>query len=80
MKNQLILLLIISSCNYKIEKNQLDDVQVSQEMLDTVSYKQLRAEVLVPKCLSCHGNAGGVNLENYQAAFKHFQDIHRSCL
>lgn len=74
------LALIISSCNYKIEKDKLDDIQVSNEMLNTVSYKQLREEVLVPKCLSCHGNAGGVNLETYISCFSHLADITRSCL
>lgn len=80
MKSILILLLIIFSCNYKIDKSKLDDVQVSDEMLNIVSYKQLRSEVLIPKCLSCHGNSGGVNLETYESTFKHFADIHRSCL
>lgn len=80
MKSILILLLIISSCNYKIDKSKLDDVQVSDEMLNIVSYKQLRSEVLIPKCLSCHGNSGGVNLETYESTFKHFADIRRSSL
>lgn len=75
-----LLVLIFSSCNYKIEKNKIDDVEVSDEMLNTVSYKQLREEVLIPKCLSCHGNAGGVNLESYNSCSSHLADISRSCL
>lgn len=74
------LLIILTSCNYKIEKNQVQDFEVTEEMLNTVSYKQLREEVLIPKCLSCHGNAGGVNLESYNSCFKHLADITRSCL
>lgn len=80
MKSILILLFTIPSCNYKIDKTKLDDVQVSDVMMNTVSYKQLRTEVLIPKCLSCHGNSGGVNLETYESAFKYFADINRSCL
>ena len=76
----MLLVLIVSSCNYKIEKNDVRDVQISDEMLNSVSYKQLREEVLIPKCLSCHGNAGGVNLESYESCVKHISDISRSCL
>lgn len=80
MKTTILLFLFLASCNYKIEKDKIEDIQVSDEMLNTVSYKQLRTEVLIPKCLSCHGNSGGVNLENYESAYKHLADISRSCL
>lgn len=80
MKSIFIILLVISSCNYKIDKGELEYSEPSDEMLNTISYKQLRSEVLVPKCLSCHGNSGGVNLETYESTYKHLADIHRSCL
>lgn len=80
MKIIMILLLSISSCNYKIDKSKFDSSEPSDEMLNTISYQQLRSEVLIPKCLSCHGNAGGVNLETYNSTLKHIADIHRSCL
>jgi uncharacterized membrane protein len=80
MKVFLILILTLS-CNYKIEKQKRDiTVQPTEVMLQTVSFKQVKEEVFLPKCISCHGNAGGVSLESYSSALKHIEEIKRSTL
>lgn len=50
------------------------------EMLETVSFEQVQKEVFIPKCISCHGNQGGVNLESHASAHHHMEAIRESTL
>lgn len=72
---------ILISCNYRIDKAQNNGpVSAPRELLETISFQQLKKEVFVPKCISCHGNAGGVNLESHASAHRHMNAIQRSVL
>ena len=77
----LLLIFLVSSCNYKIQKGiQEREVTIPGEMLEKVSYQQLKQEVLEPKCITCHGSAGGVNLESHSEAHKHIDAIRKTVL
>lgn len=72
---------ILVSCNYRIDKTENSGpVSTPRELMETVSFQQIKKEVFVPKCISCHGNAGGVNLESHASAHKHMDSIRRSVL
>lgn len=72
---------ILVSCNYRIDKmDSSGPVSSPRELMETVSFQQVKKEVFAPKCISCHGNAGGVNLESHASAHKHMDSIRRSVL
>lgn len=76
-----LLLALATSCNYKIVKDPLNgEISVPGEMLETVSFEQVKEEVFSPKCIACHGNAGGVNLESHVSAHKHMNAIRKATL
>lgn len=71
--------LLAVSCNYKIEKNPINNaINVSEQLKQTVSYNQVKAEVFQSKCISCHGNSGGVNLESYPSAYQQIDKIKKT--
>lgn len=77
----LLLLAVATSCNYKIVKdNNPHEVSVPGEMMETVSFEQVKTEVFLPKCITCHGNSGGVNLESHSSAHKHMDAIRKATL
>lgn len=78
--NVLFLLILLGSCNYKIEKEKAgaELLPISQELKDSVSYRMVRNEVFGPKCITCHGQAGGVSLESYASASKNLAGIKNS--
>lgn len=76
----LLLLALATSCNYKIVKNKDHEVSVPGEMMETVSFNQVKEEVFAPKCITCHGNAGDVNLESHSSAHKHMDAIRKATL
>lgn len=80
MKLIILLLLIVSSCNYTVQKENMGPVRVSQALMESVSYNQVRTEVFNNKCISCHGNSGNVNLESHRAAYQHLESIRKSTL
>lgn len=71
-----------SGCSYRINKDKtnLDSIVVSQSMIDSVSYMEVKNKVFLPKCISCHGNSGNVNLENYSSARSHLDQIAQASL
>lgn len=74
--------LFFGGCSYRIEKNtsDLNSIIVSRESMDSVSYQEVKNKVFLPKCISCHGNSGGVNLDNYASARSHLEQIAKSSL
>lgn len=77
----LFVLLVLVGCNYKIEKKPpITTIRPSQQTLDSISFKILKEEVLNPKCIACHGNSGGVNLESFTSALNHLAAIEKSTL
>ncbi|MBC7539423.1 MAG: hypothetical protein H7281_11425 [Bacteriovorax sp.] len=77
--NKLIFLimisLLVSSCSYRKEKESNFLVSYNQAMLDKVSYQLINQKIFIPKCISCHGNSGNVNLESYISAYGHVDKI-----
>lgn len=50
----------------------------SAEMLSELSFEGISQSVFVPKCISCHGDSGNVNLETYSEVFKNISLIKKS--
>jgi uncharacterized membrane protein len=70
------------SCSYRINKesNSFEKATFSEELLENVSYSEVKNKVFTPKCIFCHGNSGGVNLENYADTKSHIDAIAQSTL
>lgn len=71
----LVASLLATSCSYRKEKESSFVVSYNQAMLDKVSYQLINQKVLVPKCISCHGNSGNVNLETYSSVYGYLDKI-----
>lgn len=67
--------LLVSSCSYRKEKESNFVVTYNQAMLDKVSYQLINQRILIPKCVSCHGTSGNVNLESYISVFGYLEQI-----
>lgn len=67
--------IILSGCNYTIQKSpgaNSGNQAISRLPPGTIpGYQLIASAIIAPKCLECHssggGNAGGVNLETYEA-------------
>jgi mono/diheme cytochrome c family protein len=55
-----------------------DPLQMSAEEKALLDFNIVYQNVLRPKCVSCHGNAGGVNLETYENTYKNLAAIQDS--
>lgn len=55
-----------------------DDKSISAEQKVLLSYNYVVANVLQKKCIGCHGDAGGVNLQSYENTFSQIQAIKES--
>lgn len=69
-------------CSYRINKDSgsLGSLAFSRAQLDSISYQEVKNKVFIPKCIACHGNSGGVNLESYSSASSHLNQISQSAL
>ena len=74
--------LIFVGCNYtKIKDSKADKnirFSLPSEKMSELSYGLLAQKVFVPKCVSCHGNSGRVNLESYSGVLKNLDKIESS--
>ncbi len=70
----------LAACSYRVEKNNdlNGEIRPSAELISRVSFNDVYTRVLQPKCISCHGISGGVNLETYANARTFLSSIHRS--
>lgn len=59
----LILIVSFSACSYRVDK-QLNDALLTNGS-GGVGFSQVYQRIFQPRCVSCHGSSGGVNLENY---------------
>ena len=50
------------------------------EALSELSYIGITQKIFVPKCISCHGDSGGVNLESYSEVVKNLWLIKKAVL
>ena len=70
--------LLVSSCSYRKDKSSFFEVTYNQAMLDKVSYQLINQRIFIPKCISCHGHSGNVNLETYILAYGHVDKINET--
>ncbi len=87
MKKTIILLILgLSGCNYTAlhdplplpSEGEAEQCVPTGNLESSITYLQIRDEVLAPKCVSCHSSsfsAGGVNLDNYASAKIHASRI-----
>ncbi len=66
---------LISSCSYRNEKESKFEVSFNKALEDKVSYQLINEKILIPKCISCHGDSGNINLESYNEVFGHLEKI-----
>lgn len=64
-----IFILSFAGCNYSKIKNASADesskFSLPADKISELSYTVLAQKVFTPKCISCHGNSGNINLESY---------------
>ena len=74
-----LIVLTLSGCRfYYEEKTPQDPLDYSK--LTNISYQTVNKEIFQPKCISCHGVSGGVNLESYAEVKKHLSAIERTVI
>lgn len=78
-----ILFLLFSGCSYSrvTIPNNLDlneQMSLPSEEKFKLSFNLLNQSVFLPKCASCHGTSGGINLESYADIVKNLPDIKNS--
>lgn len=60
---------LVLSCDYNNLKQPQTDLNqqfsMPAEKISELSYNFLYQSVFLPKCISCHGNSGNINLETY---------------
>ncbi len=70
--------LIFVGCAYKIYKDPSGAIQnfdLPKEQKVRLSFNFIYQNVFVSNCVSCHGNAGSVNLETYSNVLAHLSKI-----
>lgn len=59
---------LLQACGYRNDKTNTDLQMALNAAPGTVlGYDSLKALIFQPKCISCHGNSGGVNLQSYSS-------------
>ncbi|OYZ21753.1 MAG: hypothetical protein B7Y39_08600 [Bdellovibrio sp. 28-41-41] len=75
-------IVFIWGCNYtklkETTENKKSEFSLPAEKLSQLSYNLLAQKVFIPKCVSCHGSSGNVNLENYGEVLKNIDRIKKS--
>lgn len=81
-KSVLTIGFFLTGCTYRIDKVSFDESEIrpSSEMISKVSYQEVMNKVFLPKCVSCHGDKGGVNLESYAAARRFLNEIKQTAI
>lgn len=71
--------LSLIGCNYtrlmgaEVDLNQT--FSLPAEKISELSYGVLAQKVFIPKCISCHGNSGNINLESYNEVIRNLSSI-----
>lgn len=72
----------VTSCNYTKFKEKPENLKqefsLPAEKLSQLSYSLLAQKIFSPKCVSCHGSSGNVNLESYGEVVKNVALIKKS--
>lgn len=77
----LFFLFFITGCRYRYPNNleKLNqEMSLPKEEQLKLSYNLINQKVIQPKCISCHGNAGGVSLETYSDVLHALKGIRSS--
>jgi mono/diheme cytochrome c family protein len=80
-RNSLLTILVVAlaGCNYRVDKdsgNPPNDMPPAQKA--TLSYEIVREKVFGPRCVSCHGISGRLNLESYESIIANLDGIRRA--
>lgn len=69
-------------CNYNKIKQPEGDVELQfslpAEKLTELSYALIKQKVFTPKCVTCHGDSGRVNLESYNEVLRNLDGIRKT--
>ena len=69
-------------CNYTKLKGKQSDENLSfslpAEKISELSYGVINQKIFVAKCISCHGNAGNINLESYSEVVRNIALIKKA--
>jgi mono/diheme cytochrome c family protein len=72
-------LLMLTSCNYSIDKSSKNDRQeLSPIEKASLSYDVVRSRIFIPRCITCHGSSGRVSLDSFEAIKSHLPAIERT--
>ncbi len=78
----LMIALTLSSCNYRMDKglslSEPTKFSLPEEKISQLSYGLVNQKIFFSKCISCHGNAGGINLETYSEVVKNIDLIKKA--
>lgn len=80
----LVVTVIFDGCNYtRLKDVGNGDGQAfgnldPQEKLTMMNYQFISSRILEPKCTSCHGTSGRINLETYDSVVSHLNVIKKS--
>lgn len=73
---------LLTSCSYVVDKQpqQIAEGELTEAQISSLSYATLQQAVFVPKCTTCHGSLGGVNLETYENVLLNLSAVKRTAL
>lgn len=71
---------MLTSCNLMFQGKAPETDKPSKDLIAKVTFNDVMTAVFEPKCIACHGAAGGVNLGSPENARKHLRAIRKSTL
>jgi mono/diheme cytochrome c family protein len=80
LRGAVFLLLSLSGCGFYQSKIPIEKNATPSNVALKVSYAMVHNAVFAPRCVSCHGTSGGVNLETYSNVKVHLSAIERTAL
>lgn len=79
-----ICFILLTGCSYYVDKTNDGGGDQSQGVTEAeklnLSYKIVNEKVFAPRCVSCHGNAGGINLSSYESVIANLGAVERTAL
>lgn len=72
--------LLVGACGYMHEKDTGGEPPQSSLESGGLSYARINERVLIPRCVSCHGNSGGLSLESYASVKAAISEIEERAL
>src|SRR3990167_2985920 len=72
-------LLLLSGCQLYYKEKPQEGFLLPVD-LSTISYQMVSQNIFSSRCISCHGNSGGVNLESYSSVKQHLAAIEATAL